>query len=224
MIRPSTILWIALAGGVGVGTYQLKHRMLAFEDELARINRQVTAEQQAIHVLRAEWAYITQPQRLQPLANRHLDMNTMTPAQIGRVADLPARPPAPPAPPEPQIQAASPPPAPAPQDPRNQAANPPPPTAPDPQIRAAGAPVQPAAAPQPTPQPVFTGPNSVPGVTPALVVTTVPSTPPRRPAARPAPAQAPRNDAIGALLSQMSTAATQHADSVRTGRGLTPSR
>src|SRR5207342_1992448 len=64
MMRPSTVLWIALAGGVGIGVYQLKHRVQALEDELFRLNRAIVQEQDAIHVLRAEWAYINQPQRL----------------------------------------------------------------------------------------------------------------------------------------------------------------
>jgi hypothetical protein len=189
VIRPSTILWIALAVGVGVGTYQLKHRMLAFEDELARINRQVTAEQQAIHVLRAEWAYITQPQRLQALAGRHLDMTTMTPAQIGRAADLPPRPPAPPtataATPEPQQAAA------------------------------------PAIIPIPMPATTSTmQPAAAQSIAPA--VARAPGAGPRR--TDPRANAPPRNDAIGALLSQMSAAATQHANSVRNARGAAPPR
>src|SRR5262249_51930285 len=87
-----------LAGGVGVGVYQLKHRVQALEDELFRLNRTIVQEQDTIHVLRAEWAYINQPQRLEALAQRHLSMQAMTPAQMGQVADLPRRPPPPPTP------------------------------------------------------------------------------------------------------------------------------
>jgi len=105
MMRPSTVLWIALAGGVGVGVYQLKHRVQALEDELFRLNRAIVQEQDAIHVLRAEWAYINQPQRLEALAQRHLSMQAMTPAQMGQVADLPRRPPPPPVAAEPVLAA-----------------------------------------------------------------------------------------------------------------------
>ncbi len=106
MIRASTFLWIGLAGAVGVGTYQLKHRVQALEDDLFRLNRQIVAEQDAIHVLRAEWAYINQPQRLEALAQRHLAMQAMVPTQMGQVADLPRRPPPPATPPAPVIAAA----------------------------------------------------------------------------------------------------------------------
>jgi hypothetical protein len=91
MIRLSTLLWIALAGVVGFGVFQLKHEMQALEDELFRLNRSIMAEQQAIHVLKAEWSYINQPDRLQALVKRHLDLEPVRPAQLGTLADLPVR-------------------------------------------------------------------------------------------------------------------------------------
>lgn len=91
MIRLSTLLWVALAGAVGFGLFQLKHEVQALEDEMFRLNRSIVAEQQAVHVLKAEWSYINQPQRLQALAARHLDLQPMKPAQLGSIADLPVR-------------------------------------------------------------------------------------------------------------------------------------
>jgi hypothetical protein len=91
MIRPTTLLWVGLAGAVGFGLFQLKHEVQALEDEMFRLNRAIIAEQQAIHVLKAEWSYINQPQRLQSLAARHLDLQPMKPAQFGSLTDLPMR-------------------------------------------------------------------------------------------------------------------------------------
>jgi hypothetical protein len=91
MIRPTTLLWMGLAGAVGFGLFQLKHEVQALEDEMFRLNRAIVGEQQSIHVLRAEWSYINQPQRLQTLAARHLDLQPMKPAQLGGLADLPMR-------------------------------------------------------------------------------------------------------------------------------------
>lgn len=92
MIRPATAFWIALAGCVGFGLYHLKHEVQALEDDLFRVNRQILAEQEAIHVLHAEWNYMNQPARLQALASRHLDLQPMKTSQIGTLADLPRRP------------------------------------------------------------------------------------------------------------------------------------
>src|SRR6185312_5209156 len=54
MIRPTTLLWMGLAGAVGFGLFKLKHEMQALEDEMFRLNRAIVGEQQSIHVLRAE--------------------------------------------------------------------------------------------------------------------------------------------------------------------------
>ena len=92
MIRIATWLWIAVAGLMGYGLYQLKHEVIALENELGRLNRQIVQEQQNIHVLKAEWSYVTQPGRLQLLAQRHLDLLPMAPKQFGRLEALPAMP------------------------------------------------------------------------------------------------------------------------------------
>ncbi|MFN8726841.1 MAG: hypothetical protein ACK5XB_14995, partial [Rhodospirillales bacterium] len=88
MIRLATLLWIAIAGVMGYGLYQLKHEVMSLEAELGRVNRQIVREQENIHVLRAEWAYTNQPQRLQALAQRHLDLAPMSPRQFGRLDNL----------------------------------------------------------------------------------------------------------------------------------------
>jgi hypothetical protein len=92
MIRKSNILWVALTGAVGFGLYHLKHEVQALEDDLFRLNRAILAEQEAIHVLRAEWSYINQPARLQALTSRHLDLQPTKPAQLGTLNGVPARP------------------------------------------------------------------------------------------------------------------------------------
>ena len=97
MIRPATLFWIALAGCVGFGLYHLKNEVQSQEDELFRVNRTILAEQEAIHVLRAEWSYLNQPARLQALATRHLDLQPTKPSQLGTIASLPPLPPPPPA-------------------------------------------------------------------------------------------------------------------------------
>ena len=77
MIRLSTLLWFGLALVTGFGLFHLKYEVQALEDELVRLNRSILAEHEAIHVLKAEWSYVNQPQRLQALANRHLDLRPM---------------------------------------------------------------------------------------------------------------------------------------------------
>ena len=112
MIRPATVFWIALAGCVGYGLYHLQNQVQALEDELFRVNRTILAEQESIHVLRAEWSYLNPPARLQALASRHLDLQPTKPSQLGTIASLPPLPAQAPVPPGPPALAALPPPPP----------------------------------------------------------------------------------------------------------------
>jgi cell division protein FtsL len=94
MSRFVTLLWIGIAGLGALALYQLKHEVIALERELFRLNRAIVQEQEAIHVLRAEWSHVNRPERLQSLAQRHLDLQPMSPRQFGRVDTPPAPAPA----------------------------------------------------------------------------------------------------------------------------------
>ncbi|MSP48909.1 MAG: hypothetical protein EXQ95_06235 [Alphaproteobacteria bacterium] len=92
MIRRSTLFWLIAAILISCGLYQLKYEVQAKEERLARLNRQIQLEQEAIHVLHAEWAFLNRPDRLADLANRHLELAPVAPAQFGKVAGIPERP------------------------------------------------------------------------------------------------------------------------------------
>ncbi len=87
----STILWIAVVGTMATGLFQLKYAVQAREDELARLNRDLIASEQAVHVLHAEWSYLNRPDRLAELAGRNLALQPMAPEQIGAIEALPMR-------------------------------------------------------------------------------------------------------------------------------------
>ncbi|MFQ5958989.1 MAG: hypothetical protein ACE5LF_06430 [Alphaproteobacteria bacterium] len=91
MNGPSTLLWVALIGAMAFGLFQVKYAVQRLEDELARLNRELLASEEAVHVLRAEWSYLNRPERLATLAARHLALAPMTAQQIGGVEALPLR-------------------------------------------------------------------------------------------------------------------------------------
>jgi cell division protein FtsL len=74
---------------VAIGLYVLKNRVHDLEDRLQRLNREIIAEQEAIHILKAEWAYLNQPARLDDLARRHLGLVPENAKQVIDLADLP---------------------------------------------------------------------------------------------------------------------------------------
>jgi len=89
MIRRATVFWTVLLVVVVTGLYVLKNRVQDLEDRLVRLNREIIAEQESMHILKAEWAYLNQPARLDDLARRHLGMVPENAKQVIDLADLP---------------------------------------------------------------------------------------------------------------------------------------
>ena len=88
MIGRGALLCFSLAAVTGYGMYQLTYDVIAMEGELAQRNRQILARQEAIHVLKAEWAYLNEPGRLQRLADRHLDLQPLSATQVVAMSAL----------------------------------------------------------------------------------------------------------------------------------------
>ena len=117
MIRLASLFWLALVAVTGFATFKVKYAVQDIEDELNKVRRHTIAEQQEIHILRAEWTALNQPERLAELNRRFLSLAAVTPKQLQRkIEDIPLRPVPPAA--EPPVAAAPeaapiPPPAPA---------------------------------------------------------------------------------------------------------------
>jgi hypothetical protein len=52
--------------------------------DLDEINRELAANEDAIHVLKAEWAYLNEPSRIKKLSDQYLNMDYITIAQLKR--------------------------------------------------------------------------------------------------------------------------------------------
>lgn len=87
-LRMTTIFTILLAGTLSMLLFTVKHRMQDMEDEISTLNRSISSEEQAIHVLKAEWSLLNDPKRLRGLASRYLGLSPVRPEQLGSVADL----------------------------------------------------------------------------------------------------------------------------------------
>ena len=83
MIRQPTIVAFGLAAFLGFSLFMVKYDVQAKEEQLVKINRQIAIDQEAIHVLKAEWSFLTQPARLAELSERHLPLHPLTANQIG---------------------------------------------------------------------------------------------------------------------------------------------
>lgn len=90
MIRPL----IAITASAAVGAlFYVSLEVRELEEELVELNRQITGEQEALHVLRAEWSFLNHPARLKQLSERFLDLVPAEGQQLGALVHVPERPP-----------------------------------------------------------------------------------------------------------------------------------
>lgn len=92
MIRLLNILVLFLVVGLSVSLYNLKYRIETQKKELARIEQKILNEEDAVRILLAEQGYLTQPERLQALAERHLMLTPMRASQVATFDELPMPP------------------------------------------------------------------------------------------------------------------------------------
>jgi len=89
MWRILHLVAIAALIGSAVYAYSIKYETILFAEQIAKTKHRIEDERNAIAMLRAEWAHLTRPERIQALALRHLDTQPLQLAQIARLADLP---------------------------------------------------------------------------------------------------------------------------------------
>lgn len=85
-MRHSTLLFFILALLVGFILFKVKYEVVEIEQQLAHTVQQIEREKENIHVLTAEWSHLNDPQRLQKLAEKYLDIMPMKTEQITTLA------------------------------------------------------------------------------------------------------------------------------------------
>jgi cell division protein FtsL len=83
-----SVIWLVVALAAGFGLFAIKYRVQGLEDNLARTNRQILQEEETIHQLKAEWSFLNQPDRIEALARRYLQMAPLAGKQYGAIDDL----------------------------------------------------------------------------------------------------------------------------------------
>lgn len=92
MIRILNLIVVGLLVAAAIGVYSIKYEATVQAEKVGKLKRAIEKEQIAIATLKAEWAHLSQPERLQELSKKHLDLQTMKITQIVKLADLPDRP------------------------------------------------------------------------------------------------------------------------------------
>jgi hypothetical protein len=73
--------------------YRIKMESTSRTERVLRLNAEIREQRDAIAVLRAEWAKLDAPLRLQGLAERHLALKPLAAVQYDSLKNLPERPP-----------------------------------------------------------------------------------------------------------------------------------
>lgn len=92
MNRPLPLIILsALLILTSVWLYQTCYRVQDMDQELKAVRASIAVERAHIRVLKAEWAYLAAPARLEGAARRHLAMRPTTAAQIADSSRLKAQ-------------------------------------------------------------------------------------------------------------------------------------
>jgi hypothetical protein len=75
--------------------YKIKFDSTLQAERVAKVRNQLRHEREAIATLRAEWAKLDTPGRIEGLASRHLKLRPIEPTQFDSLDRLPDRPPVP---------------------------------------------------------------------------------------------------------------------------------
>ncbi len=82
---------LGLIGSAGYA-YSVKYETIYHAEQLAKVKSRIKRERDMIAVLKAEWAHLNRPDRVQEIAERHLpDIVPMSVTRLARFQDLPAR-------------------------------------------------------------------------------------------------------------------------------------
>ena len=92
MKRPAPLILFVLAVAAGGVVFSVAFAVSALDERLTVLNKQITQDRDSIHVLRAEWSYLNQPERLDGLSRRYLELQPLDGSQFSEIAALPLRP------------------------------------------------------------------------------------------------------------------------------------
>ncbi len=91
MIKLLHVVAIGALVSSALYAYTIKYETTLEAEQLQKIRMKAQRERDAIAVLKAEWQYLNRPDRVQALAERHLDLQSFSVTQVVRASDIPVR-------------------------------------------------------------------------------------------------------------------------------------
>lgn len=91
MIRILNLTLVLITGTISLGVYRVAEQARMTALDLRETRAAIARENQSMTVLGAEWARLTQPARIQALAERYLKLDDRPAAQVASIKRLPGR-------------------------------------------------------------------------------------------------------------------------------------
>jgi len=91
MVRFLNFLAVLALVGSAIYAYSIKYETIFHAERIVKLKHEIKAEQDEIATLRAEWAHLTRPERVQALADKFLELQPVALRQIVSADALPER-------------------------------------------------------------------------------------------------------------------------------------
>ncbi len=85
------VTWMFVVTCAALAVFYVSQTVEGLERELAVQQRTILKQQEAIHVLEAEWSYLNRPERISLLAERYLALGPLSADHVVGIKDLPQR-------------------------------------------------------------------------------------------------------------------------------------
>ena len=95
MLKTIDIVFVCMVLAAVSATYVVKYGSEIKHSGIAKLEREIDKEKEAIDILNANWALLSKPSRMQALSERYKDelqLEDLAPEQIIQLEELPLRP------------------------------------------------------------------------------------------------------------------------------------
>lgn len=90
-MRKANIIWMITLVIFGLCLYQVKYTVRDLRSDADALESELLKEQESLHVLKAEWAHLASPERLQKLADKYLILVPASGQQLATNATIKAK-------------------------------------------------------------------------------------------------------------------------------------
>lgn len=91
MVRILNVLAVLALIGSAIYAYTIKYATIFHAEEIVKLKHEISAKRDQVAMLRAEWAHLIRPERIQALADKLLDLRPVGLSQITKADALPAK-------------------------------------------------------------------------------------------------------------------------------------